>query len=683
MILGAMYSAAALCLLIVSIGLLIRRGRSESARNVALAAFVSAAWAAVIVSQTAAGTWPTWNAMMADGFRFGAWLVALYSLASAEIPNWLRRVSLGLCGLLIVYTALGGISQSAEGVKPLAVDGLAGLVVALAALAATLQVWRHAVRGVAREVRWSAAAIAGQFAVDALTYVQAQWQGNVDPSLSALRLAAVCATVIPMVLGVWRMPVQVPKIFISRQVMFYTSSVLVLVGYVAATALTAYVARRFGGSHGPMLQTLVIAAAALLLIVFLLADWPSRRLRVFISTHFYRNKYDYRIEWLRFVQTLSAGEEPDVRRNAIRAVAQIFDSASGLLLLREQPGSPYYLQAAWPERSSDFPQVTPISADDDLPRFFVDRQWVVDLREHAENPDRYGNLKLPDWLDSQGPWRIISPLLFGNQLLGFLVLRAPPDPFEVTFEDLDLLKTVGRNVAVQLAQRRADEQLAESRQFDAYNRFAAFVMHDLKNSVAQLQLLVANAARHRSNPVFVDDAIDTIRNTSERMTRLIEQLQRRDAQGASRVVELAPVVAAAVARSQSREPAVRVEGALDGALVSADPERLASILEHAIRNAQDATAASGAVTLELSADTREARLAVVDTGVGMDEEFQRNRLFRPFDSTKGSKGMGIGAYQVREYARTLGGDVDVWSAPGRGTRFCIRLPLCPKKSPHS
>ena len=72
---------------------------------------------------------------------------------------------------------------------------------------------------------------------------------------------------------------------------------------------------------------------------------------------------------------------------------------------------------------------------------------------------------------------------------------------------------MGRNVAVQLAQRRADEQLAESRQFDAYNRFAAFVMHDLKNSVAQLQLLVANAARHRHNPVFVDDAIGTIRNT--------------------------------------------------------------------------------------------------------------------------------------------------------------------------
>ena len=683
MILGATYVAGAVAMFIVGVVLLIRRGRSEAARNVALAAFVSAAWAGVVVSQTAAHAWPTWNAIMADGFRFGAWLIALLSLASAEVPPWLRRVSLGLCGLLIIYTALGGISQSAEGVKPLPLDSVAGLITALAALATTLHVWRHADGGVPREVRWSAAAIAGQFAVDALTYAQSQWQGDVHASLSLLRLLAVGIALVPVTIGAWRTPVQPPRLFISRQVVFFTSSVVVLLGYMVATALVAYVARRFGGSIGPLLQTVVIGAAALLLIFFLLADWPSRRLRVFISTHFYRNKYDYRIEWLRFVQTLSSGEEPDVRRNSIRAVAQIFGSPSGLLLLREQPGEPYYLQAAWPERSTDFPRVTSVAGNDGLPRFLMDRQWVVDLREYADHPQQYGNLSLPAWLDPAGPWRIVAPLLVGNQLLGFLVLSAPPDPFEITFEDLDLLKTVGRNVAVQLAQRRADEELALSRQFDAYNRFAAFVMHDLKNSVAQLQLLVANAARHRANPVFVDDAIDTIRNTSERMTRLIEQLQRRDMQGSSRSVELAPIVAAAVSRSQAREPAVRVDGQLDSEMVMADPERLASILEHVIRNAQDATAAGGNVVLKIEADEKDARLTVVDDGVGMNEEFLRNRLFRPFDSTKGSKGMGIGAYQVREYARTVGGEVDVWSAPGRGTRFCIRLPLCPKKNANS
>ena len=677
---GLIYFLTAILLLVVGAVLLIRRGQSEPARNAAVAAIVSAGWAALMWSQTAAHAWPTWNAMMADGFRFGAWLIALQALASIEIPAWLRRVSLGSCAALIIYTAFGAIAQ---GATPLHLYPLAGFVTALAALAATLHVWRHAFHGAAREVKWCATAVAGQFSIDALTYAQAQWQGDVEPSLSVLRVIAIAASLLPLVYGAWRVPVAAPRIFVSRQVMFYTASFFFLGLYFGATALAAYYLRALSTQWGGLLQTLVIAAAATILIVFLLADWPTRRLRVFISTHFYRNKYDYRIAWLRFVQTLSAGEEPDIRRNAIRAVAEIFDSASGLLVLRDRDAGRFYLQAAWPQKASDFPEAASLAGDDDLPRFLMDRQWVVDLREYQRDPQRYGSLRLPAWLDPSGPWRLVTPLLVGNHLLGFLVLQAPPEPFNITFEDLDLLKTVGRNVAVQLAQRRADEQLAEGRQFDAYNRFAAFVMHDLKNSVAQLQLLVANAARHRHNPVFVDDAIDTIRNTSERMTRLIEQLQARDMQGTARVVELGQIVGAAVARSQSRQPAVTVQGEFARAAVLADPDRLTAVLEHVIRNAQEATGASGKVSVELAVEAQDARLTVIDDGAGMDEEFLRQRLFRPFDSTKGSKGMGIGAYQVREYARTLGGDVEVWSAPGRGTRFCIRLPLCPKKNPDS
>ena len=683
MVMGMMYSLAALAMLLVGMLLLIRRGQSEPARNAAIAALVSAAWAALMFTQTPAGAWPTWNAMMVDGFRFGAGLVALQSLALVELPPWLRRVSLGLCAALIVYTSFGAISQTIGGIRPMRIDAAAGFITALAALATTLHVWRQALNDESSKVRWCAAALAGQFAIDALTYAQAQWQGDVDPSLSALRLGAVVAATIPLTISAWRLPIAAPRVFISRHVMFYASSIVFLAFYFIVTAAGAYYAHELGGAYGSLLQTLVIATAALVLIVFLLAEWPTRRLRVFISKHFYRNKYDYRITWLRFVQTLSSGVEIDARRNAIRAVAEIFGSTSGLLMIRDQDAGHFYLQAAWPEKSTDFPQVTAIAQDHALPRLLEDRQWVVDLREHESHPERYGNMELPEWLDPKGPWRLISPLLVGNQLLGFLVLRAPPDPFTITFEDLDLLKTVGRNVAVQLAQRRADEQLAESRQFDAYNRFAAFVMHDLKNSVAQLQLLVANAARHRHNPVFVDDAIDTIRNTSERMTRLIEQLQGRDTQGTPRMVELTPIVEAAVARSQARKPAVTVEGALDSVAVQADADRLTSILEHVIRNAQEATSASGAVTVKLEEDTTEARLTIVDDGAGMDEEFLRQRLFRPFDSTKGSKGMGIGAYQVREYARAMGGDIEVWSAPGRGTRFCIRLPTCPKKNQNS
>jgi signal transduction histidine kinase len=71
-----------------------------------------------------------------------------------------------------------------------------------------------------------------------------------------------------------------------------------------------------------------------------------------------------------------------------------------------------------------------------------------------------------------------------------------------------------------------------------------------------------------------------------------------------------------------------------------------------------------------------AVLTVTDTGTGMTDEFIKERLFRPFDTTKGSKGMGIGAYQVREYVQSLGGRVVVRSAPGAGSTVTLRLPGC-------
>ena len=96
-------------------------------------------------------------------------------------------------------------------------------------------------------------------------------------------------------------------------------------------------------------------------------------------------------------------------------------------------------------------------------------------------------------------------------------------------------------------------------------------------------------------------------------------------------------------------------------------------LLHAIRNAQDATDPDGDVTLNLTYDQHWCVVCVADTGSGMDESFVRERLFKPFDSTKGSEGMGIGAYQLRETVRAMGGEVSVDSRPAEGTRVELRF----------
>jgi len=246
---------------------------------------------------------------------------------------------------------------------------------------------------------------------------------------------------------------------------------------------------------------------------------------------------------------------------------------------------------------------------------------------------------------------------------------------------------------VHLAQYDADRRLAESRQFETYHRLTAFVMHDLRNLTAQLALIVANAEKHRRNPEFVDDAIGTIANSTERMQRLIEQLQRREVQSASRRFSLNEAARRACERCLARKPAPACDLPADDVWVEGDPERLTMMVEHVIRNAQDATPENGSVRVRVAVDGGPgseasapvgdtsrlrgpvASVTVADTGTGMSRDFISERLFKPFDSTKGSKGMGIGAYQVREYVRALGGRVDVESEVGKGTRITLRIPL--------
>ena len=229
-------------------------------------------------------------------------------------------------------------------------------------------------------------------------------------------------------------------------------------------------------------------------------------------------------------------------------------------------------------------------------------------------------------------------------------------------------------MASHLAQYHADRQLSEARQFEAFNRLTAFVMHDLKNLIAQQSLMVENAARHKGNPAFFEDAMATIENSVARMSKLLQQLQTGDASSPARMISLKACVRDAMRKCTDREPQpvfVEPEGDIQAFI---DGERLATVLAHLIRNAQDSTNAKGNVDIEIGRSGRFASISVTDDGCGMTEEFVRHRLFRPFDTTKGSQGMGVGAYQARAFVLAAGGMMDVESAPGAGTVIRIRLP---------
>jgi putative PEP-CTERM system histidine kinase len=666
------YGIAALAFAVLAVLLAVNwRGRRPGGYLLA-ASVLTAAWAAVLASVDI-DRMPLLLVYLAEVLRSSAWLLALLAIAESIVPRALVLTARAVCGL-----AVGSVFAmpvlAKFGLQPLLLLSRSGLVMALIGLVLVEQIYRNSTQAARGAVKYLTAGIGGLFAYDLFLYSQAELLRGITMEAWTAR-GLINALAVPLIaLAVRRSPQWSLEIFVSRQAVFFTTTFLGVGAYLLVMSVGGYYVRQIGGDWGRVGQITFFAGAAVVLFYLIASSALRRHARVFISKHFYRNKYDYRIEWLRFIGTLSAGQEIDVRRTALHAIAQIFSSPAGILFVLDEPGKRFVPVASWPQQLQAQSALPEMFGDEDLPRFLDRTHWIIDLQEYRRSPDMYENVTLPRWILDNPEIRIISPLMQLDRMVGFVTLYSPPPPFELTYEDRDLLKTVGAHVATHLAQHEADRKLAESAQFEAYNRLTAFMMHDLKNSVAQLQLVVNNAARHKHNPQFIEDTIETIANTVERMTRLIEQLRRDSVGSRLSVVQLDELAHAAVTRCSDRAPvpALSVE---DRARVNADPDRVTAIIEHLIRNAQDASAVEGQIGVELRADGRNAVLTVTDTGSGMTAEFVRERLFRPFDSTKGSKGMGIGAYQVREYVRMIGGQVEVQSSPGTGTRFSITLPL--------
>ncbi|HEY5759236.1 MAG TPA: XrtA/PEP-CTERM system histidine kinase PrsK [Steroidobacter sp.] len=672
----ASYGIAALSFLVLTLLLITAwRGRQQGAHLI-VASAVTALWAGILAVQSYTGHVPVLVIYLAEAIRGGAWLLALVAVAGIAAPRLLATAARGLCVLLLAAAVVLPLLEhfGLAMVNPTLLLSRAGLAVSLLALILLEQIYRNSSQVARRSLKYFIIGVGTLFAYDLFLYSQTEllhavsidaWTSRGILNAFAMPLIAVAAR---------RNPEWSLDVFVSRQIVFYTTTVLVIGSYLTVMALGGLYVREIGGAWGNVGQIVFFAGAVVVLASLVTSAALRRHTRVFISKHFYRNKYDYRLEWLRFIRTLSSTDEEDVGRTAVRSMAQIFTSPGGFLFLRDETGKKFLPYAAWPMTIDSLGLPASIPAGDDLPQFLAGKQWIIDTEEFRRAPDFYGNIVIPAWLLDKEQLRIVSPMLQLDRLVGFVVLYDPPPPFELTYEDRDLLKTLGRHVASHIAQQDADRRLAESRQFEAYNRLTAFMMHDLKNSVAQLKLIVDNGPRHKHKPEFIEDAMETIANAADRMTKLIEQL--RGSTSADRHVEadLRELAQQAVSRCSYRAPKPQLQPG-PPVKVMANAERLSVVIEHIIRNAQDATSETGSVSVSIGQNGREAELLVEDTGAGMEGDFIRNRLFRPFDSTKGAKGMGIGAYQVREYIRLLGGDVEVQSSPGQGTRFAVSLPL--------
>ncbi len=674
------HSVTAITFAALAAVLLARREQTASALWLVTACLMTFVWAVTVLLSGYSELWSHGSLTVAETLRSGVWVLFVAMLV---ISNWQgdaqnpsRRVFVGVLAVIALQLCADVYYLTRGGVLP---DwgqyfyALGRLSVAIGGLVLTHNLYVNSAPANRWSIRLLCIALAGMFVYDLNLYTLQILSENkvLNADLYEVR-GIVNALVAPLIylsatrnLGL--------RLQVSRQAAFHTLSFGAIGIYLVAMSLAGYGLRLVGGDWGRFLQISFVFATVITAAVVLVSGQVRAWLRVQINKHLFAYKYDYRQEWLRFVNTVSSSGPGmgDLNLRVVQAVCEPVDSPGGALFVANEDGI-YRLLSRWNYRTL---MSADIAADSHLNAYFSDSGRIVNIAEYKAGDGDYSGLSLPDWVTSDPRAWLMVPLIHIDAPIGFILIERPLANRELNWEDFDVLRAVGRQAASYVAEAGALAKIAESRKFDEFNRRFAFIMHDIKNLVSQLSLVARNAERHADNPEFRADMVATLQGSVAKMNDLLARLSQQSASGAEgrTAVNVADIAAAVVAIKQRAWPGVFFSKVGREPFVTADPDKIEQILTHLVQNAVDASNAGGRIDVTVTGKEDAVEIEIRDEGRGMTAEFIRDGLFKPFKSTK-EGGFGIGAYEAREMTTEMGGRLGVTSEPGAGTCFNIQFP---------
>lgn len=479
----------------------------------------------------------------------------------------------------------------------------------------------------------------------------------------------VFAVLVPVLtLSIRRISAWEIRVYISRDVVLQSTLVLAAGLYLCLLALTGFYLRYVGGSWSELLQTSFIVLGFVLMLLLLFSATMRRKIKVFIEKHFFENRFDYREQWLKLTRGLQAINLS--QDNRYQEVLKVWLAAinynQGALIQYQANASVKVLANIHRPALSETELVL-------LQRYYQtyqDQHWQLDLSSNDSH--------LLQGLDrTQLYSQLLLPIRTQEGLWGVCLMQTDPaQRLPLNWELRDYLSVVSEQVSALLQLMQSSDKLSENAQFAAFSRMSAFVVHDLKNIKAQLDLLLRNAVKHKHNPEFIDDSFATLSAMQQRLEHMLQQLSSKQSaterQSSFSVGRLIQKII--TERCANKAPTPELHFSEDCQL-TLDQHRFANVLFHLLDNAQHATAADGRIDLYLAKDLHNLTIHIQDTGCGMTADFIEQRLFKPFDTTKGNAGMGIGVYDAKTFIEQAGGTLSVNSEPGVGTTFSIRLPL--------
>ncbi len=459
------------------------------------------------------------------------------------------------------------------------------------------------------------------------------------------------------------------NVFLSRYVVYNSLTIILVGAYLLGMGLAAQAVKSSGGDSSAYWSAMVVVVSLIVLAALLLSYDARTRVKVFVNRHFYRSKYDYRKQWLDLTERLSS--KPTVEAIMPELSAMFFETFwiqdTHLWVADEQersltpsPARPEGTTPAW-----DASALAALKARD--------YPVLIDAPPNARDIAPVDGLPI-DALRRLGV-HVLVPLVVQSRLVGVLGLAAPHTAAPLAAEDFDLLKTIGKQVAKSVLTAELLRQLVASKELQSFHALSTFLLHDLKNFVSMLSLLVDNMGRNFENPAFRQDALKNLSQTVEKMKQLMERLRAlaQETQPAFEAVDLSQLARSVVAEIGATLKATVIGNWREVPPVRADPAQIRQVLINLVLNAEEALDGPGEIRISTLADQGMVTCVVADTGRGIPPEFLQTRLFKPFATTK-SGGFGVGLYQCKMIVEAHGGRVSADSRVGEGSVLTFSMP---------
>ncbi|HWD90878.1 MAG TPA: XrtA/PEP-CTERM system histidine kinase PrsK [Verrucomicrobiae bacterium] len=465
-------------------------------------------------------------------------------------------------------------------------------------------------------------------------------------------------------------------VYPSRSLLSSSITVVTAGLYLFVVGVLSKIVAFFGSDASFTLKAFIILIALVLLTLVLLSDRVRLRTRRFISQHFQRPFYDYRMVWQKFTQGTARQMDPkDLSVEIVKIVSEIFQALSVTVWLIEEGQGKLGLAAS---TSLTGPRASELELDADetaqtmailaahpapIDLDASADKWAVTLRRLQ--PDDFG----------KGGNRVCVPLVAGGELLGVMMLGDRVSGERFSLQDLDLLKSIGDQVAANLLNIKLSQRLSQAKQLEAFQAMSAFFVHDLKNTASTLSLMLQNLPIHFNDPQFREDALRGISKTVSHINDLIRRLSLLREEISIQPIEtdLNTMVNEALKCLQASPAVELVKEFRPLPKVRLDPAHIQNVVVNLALNARDAINARGQIRVETAQLNGWVILSVSDSGCGMAPEFIQRSLFRPFQTTK-KQGIGIGMFQCKMIVEAHHGKIEVQSELNKGTTFRILLP---------